>query len=320
MARVILAEDDDSLRMIIKTVLDVGGYETRAFPNGRLALENFPIFKPDIVVSDINMPLLDGFGLLDAVRELPDGQTTPFLFLSARTEKEYVSHARVLGADDYLFKPFDPDELLTAVKARIDRRRALELFDTREAHIQTILMMANVVEARDEYTRGHVERVQTYAMELGKALNWSPEEMVILEYGAMLHDLGKVSIPELILNKPDRLSPEEFDIIKDHTKVGAKIIEGITHLHQAMPYVRSHHEKWDGTGYPDGLKGEEIPRQGRLLAIADVYDALTTNRSYHQGMPFERALDIIEKDAGTHFDPEMAQLFVKLQRAKLKEK
>ncbi len=317
MTRVLLAEDDDSLRMIIKTVLDVGGYETRACPNGRLALEVFSSFKPDIVVSDINMPLLDGFGLLDSVRELPDGQTTPFLFLSARTEKEFVSHARMLGADDYLFKPFDPDELLTAVKARLERRRALELFDTRHAHIQTILMMANVVEARDEYTRGHVERVQAYARELGQALGWTDEELVILEYGALLHDLGKVSTPELILNKPGRLTPEEFQIIKNHTTVGAKIIEGIDHLHAALPYVRHHHEKWDGTGYPDGLSGEDIPHQGRLLAIADVFDALTTTRSYHQGMSFEQALNIIEKDAGTHFDPVMAAVFVKIQRIKL---
>jgi putative two-component system response regulator len=141
--------------------------------------------------------------------------------------------------------------------------------------------------------------------------------LVVLEYGALLHDIGKVSIPESVLNKPSRLTPEEMLIIQSHTTAGAKIIEGITHLREALPYILYHHEKWDGTGYPEGLKGENIPKEGRLLALADVFDALTSDRSYHQGMTAGDALDLIRRDAGRHFDPKMTEVFVRIQLQKI---
>ncbi len=315
--RIVLAEDDDSMRSIIKTILEIGGYDVQAYPNGLMALEAYESDQPQMIVSDLNMPLLDGFGLLDGVRQKPGGQGLPFLFLSARSEKEFVNQARVLGADDYLFKPFEPDELLTAVKARLDRRRAIEQFDTRQAHMQTILMIANVVEARDAYTGGHVERVQRLAMELGKALHWSDEEMIVLEYGSLLHDIGKLSVPEAVLNKPGKLTDEEFLIMQSHTTSGARILEKITHLREAIPYVLYHHEKWNGKGYPEGRRGQDIPRQGRLMAVVDVYDALVSDRPYHKGMTPEAVLDIIRKDSGTHFDPDMAEVFIKMQSEKL---
>lgn len=317
MSKIILAEDDDFLRTTTKTVLEIAGYEVFAYSNGRLALEAFPAQSPDLIISDINMPMLDGYGLLDGVRKLPEGEIVPFLFLTARSDRDDVTHARRLGADDYVFKPFEPDELLVAVQARLERRRIAQLFDTRQAHLQTIILLANVIEARDAYTRGHVERVRNYALELGNALKWSPDDLAILEYGAMLHDIGKVSIPEAVLNKHGKLTAREFAIIQRHTTAGGKIIEGITHLREALPYILYHHEKWDGSGYPEGLKGKSIPREGRLLAIADVFDALTSERPYHKDMKVEDALDLILREAGKHFDPKMALLFVRLQKDKL---
>ena len=317
MFKILLAEDDDFLRMTMKTLLELQGFQIFAYSDGQLALDAFPSVSPDMIISDINMPNLDGYGLLDGIRQLLEGEAVPFLFLSARSERGDVTHARELGADDYIFKPFEPEELLAAVQARLERRRVTELFDTRQAHLQTIVLLGNVIEARDSHTRGHVERVRTYALELGRALNWHPDELVILEYGALLHDVGKVSIPETVLNKPSGLTPEEAAIIHSHTTAGAKIIEGITHLREALPYILYHHEKWDGTGYPNGLKGEAIPKEGRLLALADVYDALTSDRPYHKGMTFEDALNLIHREAGTHFDPQMAEVFVRIQREKL---
>ncbi len=317
MPKILLAEDDDFLRTTTKAVLEIAGYQVFAYPNGQLALDAFLSAHPDMIVSDINMPMLDGYGLLDGIRKLPDGEIIPFLFLSARSERSDVSHARELGADDYVFKPFEPEELLTAVRARLERRRISELFDTRQAHLQTIILLANVIEARDIYTRGHVERVQNYAIELGRALNWSADDMIILEYGALLHDIGKVSIPEAVLNKAGSLTSDEFIIIQQHTTAGGKIIKGITHLREALPYILYHHEKWDGTGYPEGLKGEAIPREGRLLALADVYDALISQRPYHHGMEFHEALELIQHEAGKHFDPLMADVFVRIQAEKL---
>jgi len=319
MFKILLAEDDDFLRITTKTLLEIQGFQVFEYPNGQLALEAFPSVSPHLIISDINMPELDGYGLLDGIRQLSEGEVVPFLFLSARAERGDVTHARELGADDYIFKPFEPDELLAAVQARLERRRVAELFDTRQAHLQTILLLANVIEARDYHTRGHVERVRAYALELGQVLNWASDELVVLEYGALLHDIGKITIPETVLNKPGGLTSEEVVIIQSHTTAGAKIIEGITHLRDALPYVLSHHEKWDGSGYPQHLKGEEIPKEGRLLALADVFDALTSDRPYHAGMKFVDALDMIRRDAGTHFDPKMAEVFIRIQQEKLNQ-
>jgi putative two-component system response regulator len=317
MAKILLAEDDETLRNLTRTVLEINGFEVFAYPDGELALEAFPGVSPDLVVSDINMPKLDGFGLLDAVRRLPHGTVIPFLFLSAQSERDDVTKARRLGADDLLSKPFEPVDLITAVQARLERRRMIELFDTRQAHLQTITLLANVIEARDAYTRGHVERVQQFALELGTALSWPATALATLEYGALLHDVGKIVIPEAILNKPGQLTPEEMSVIKGHTVAGAHIIQGVSHLKEARPYILYHHERWDGRGYPEGLGGESIPPEGRLLAIVDVYDALTTNRPYHKELPTREVLLFLRSGAGAHFDPVMVELFCKIQEEKL---
>lgn len=317
MPRILLAEDDDALRQMIRAILELDRHEVFAFPNGQLALEAFEEIHPHLVVSDISMPILDGFGLLEAVRKLRSGSVVPFLFLSALSEHDDVYNAKRLGVDDYLFKPFQPDDLLIAVKARLERRRAAELFDSHEAHLQTITLLANVIEARDAYTRGHVERVQQSAIELGRALNWSLEDMIILEFGALLHDVGKITTPESVLNKPGKLTPEEIEIMRNHTVAGAHIMESVPHLRPAKSYVLSHHERWDGTGYPHGLMGEDIPREGRLMAIVDVYDALTSNRPYHAGIPPKEALNFLQRGSGRHFDPNMVAVFCKTQAGKL---
>jgi putative two-component system response regulator len=318
MSKILLAEDDDSLRSLIKTLLELNNYEIFDYPDGQTALDAFPSIAPNLVISDINMPVLNGFGLLNAIRKNSEmGKAVPFLFLSALSEPADLKRARELGVDDYISKPFEANLLLSTVRTRLERRRATELFDTHESHLQTIKLLANIIEARDVYTRGHVERVQTYALELGLALGWSFEDLAILEYGALLHDIGKISIPEAILNKPAALTMEEKAIIRDHPVNGAKIVEGITHLKEARPYILYHHEKWNGNGYPDSLIGEDIPREGRLLALVDVYDALTSDRSYHKSISVEKALKFIDNQSGLHFDPMMAKMFVEIQREKL---
>lgn len=317
MARILLAEDDDMLRRMTRAILEMNGYEVFAYPNGQAALEAFEQINPDLVVSDISMPILNGFQMLEAVRKLSSGSVVPFLFLSALSEHDDVYHAKRLGVDDYLFKPFQPEDLLVAVQARLERRRAAELFDSHQAHLQTITLLANVIEARDTCTRGHVERVQQSALELGNALGWPLEDRLILEFGALLHDVGKISTPEAVLNKPGPLTPEERHIMQQHTIAGARIIESVPHLRPAKPYVLYHHERWDGTGYPEGLAGNDIPRGGRLMAIVDVYDALTSDRPYHKGMPPEEALAFLQRESGRHFDPNMLPVFIEIQKKKL---
>lgn len=313
MTKILLAEDDNTLRTMISLILEMRGFEVFSYPNGRLALNAFPTIAPDLVVSDIGMSELDGFGLLEGVRKSPDGAVVPFLFLSAHSEQEIINSARRQGADDFLFKPFAPDDLLDAVTTRIERRRMAEIFDTHQAHLQTITLLANVIEARDQYTRGHVERVRELALELGRGLMWSSSALSVLEYGAILHDIGKIVVPESILNKPAHLTSEEHEIIQKHALAGVHIIDGVSHLSDARPYILYHHEKWDGTGYPEGLKGEAIPPEGRLLAIVDVYDALTSDRPYHRGITPLEAITFLRNEAGKHFDPVMLGVFCRIR-------
>jgi len=310
MSRILIVEDDSLLLEVMCMILEAEGYEVHQAVNGKMALEILANIKPDLIISDIMMPEMDGFKLLESVRVMPSGVTTPFLFLSALTDRADVSRARSLGVDDYLFKPFDATELISAVRSRLDRRRIVELFDTRAAHLQTVIMLANVIEARDPYTAGHLERVRRLALNLAFALNWSNEDIAILEFGAILHDIGKIVIPSKVLKKTGPLDEEEWKLMRQHPEVGAKMLEGVDHLKAAIPYVLYHHEWWNGSGYPEGLSALKIPREGRLLAIVDAFDAMTTNRPYHVSMGTKDAIEEIRENQGVYFDPDMVDVFI----------
>ncbi len=310
MVKILLVEDDAPLLEVMRCLLEAEGYEVSPAINGKQALELFGKDQPDLVISDIMMPEMSGYELLESVRALREGITVPFLFLSARTERSDVDRARSLGVDDYLFKPFDASELINAVRARLERRRVIELFNTRSAHLQTVIMLANVIETRDPYTAGHLERVRRLALNLAFALNWNTEDMAILEFGAILHDIGKIVVPSHVLKKTGPLTEEEWLLMRQHPVIGAKMLEGVDHLKSAIPYVFHHHEWWNGSGYPTGLVGEKIPREGRLLAIVDAFDAMTTNRPYHKSMPAVDALDELARYQGVYFDPVMVDAFL----------
>ncbi len=312
MERILLVENDQVLREAAHEVLSGAGYEVTSAGNGMEALEAFDHHTPDIVVSDISMPRMTGFALLDAIRSRENGISIPFLFISAHSDREIINQARMLGSDDFLPKPFELVELLNAVRVRLDRRHTILLFDTREAHLQTVNMLANAIEARDTYTRGHVDRVRKYALALGASLGWSKEKLTVLEFGAILHDIGKIVVPEQVLNKKGSLNAEEWAFIRRHVEVGVEMLKEITHLQPVIPYVLYHHERWDGSGYPHGLAGEAIPLEGRLLAIVDVFDAMTSERPYRAAMSKEKALGKIRQKRGGDFDPFLASAFLQL--------
>ncbi|RME88711.1 MAG: response regulator [Anaerolineae bacterium] len=314
METILLVEDDVEMCAMTREMLEFDGYRVVTAVDGRDALEKLEQVQPDLIISDIAMPEMDGYELLKAVRARPEGALLPFLFLSARTTREDVRQARRLGVDDFLFKPFDMRELREAVRIRLDRRKLALMVDTREAHLQTVLMLANAIEIRDPYTRGHVERVRRLALAFGRALGLDEGSMLALEFGAILHDVGKIIIPKEILVKPGSLTEEEKAIMQQHVLAGANMLKGITHLKAALPYVLYHHERWDGTGYPHGLAGESIPFEGRLLAIVDAYDALISDRSYRPGRPIEQALLEIERSISTYFDPYLADVFLEMMR------
>ena len=307
-----VAEDNVDIMEVMRDVLETDGYRVTCAPNGREALRAFEHETPDLIVSDVMMPFMDGFGLLKAVRAHPTGAAVPFLFLSARTEHSATSQARVLGADDYLFKPFDADDLTVAVAAKLARRRTVERFDTHAAHLQTVQMLANTIEARDRYTRGHVERVQRYALALARALKWDEEALAVLEFGALLHDMGKILVPRAILNKPSQLTPPEWEVLRRHAVDGVQMLSGVDHLRGAVPYVLHHHEHWNGSGYPNGLAGTAIPVEGRLLGVVDAFDAMTSERPYRPARSRVAACEEIRRMAGAQFDPAIAAAFVQL--------
>jgi len=310
MNSILLVEDDALLLEVMCNILEAEGFEIHPAKNGKQALELFENAKPDLIISDIMMPEMDGYELLKSIRNMPNGVTVPFLFLSARTERADVSRARSLGVDDYLFKPFDAPELINAVRSRLDRRHLVELFDTRSAHLQTVIMLANAIEARDPYTAGHLERVRRLALNLAFALDWENEQIVFLEFGAILHDIGKIVVPGRVLKKTGPLDEEEWKLMRQHPEVGAKMLESVDHLKAAVPYVLYHHEWWNGSGYPEGLSGLKIPREGRLLAIVDAFDAMTTNRPYHVSMSAKDGLEEIRENQGIYFDPDMVEVFI----------
>ncbi len=311
--RILVVDDNSDLLDLAETILLTHGYDVVLAKDGKEALDIFDQNELDLIVSDVAMPEMNGFALLEAVRSRDGGAAVPFLFLSAYSQEANLAQARRLAVDDYLFKPFDARELLEAVRVRLDRRRAVKIFDTREAHLQTVLLMANIIETRDSYTRQHIERVREIALLFGQTLGWDKASLVILEFGAILHDIGKLVVPKNILNKSDGFAPEEWEIMRKHPEEGAKMLEGIHHLKPAVPFVLYHHERWDGKGYPEGLQGENIPIEGRVLAIVDAYDALTSDRPYHKGISKEEALERIKEGSRIYFDPYLVRKFLELE-------
>lgn len=308
--RILVVEDNNELRSLIEMTLNLEGYQVSSSENGKEALLLCAQALPDLIISDIAMPEMDGFTFLKKIRSQEKGKGLPFLFLSAYSQKEDLRRASHLAVDDYIVKPFDARELLDAVRVRLDRRRSMQIFDTREAHFQTVLLMANVIETRDYCTRGHIDRVCDLALRLGEALGLGKSTLVILEFGAILHDIGKLVVPAKVLNKPGKLTPKEWQSIYQHPGEGAKMLREVEHLKSAIPYVLAHHEKWDGSGYPYGLKKENIPFEGRMMAIVDFYDALTNDRSYHKKCSSEEVLELIKEKSGIYFDPDLVQEFL----------
>jgi putative nucleotidyltransferase with HDIG domain len=198
--------------------------------------------------------------------------------------------------------------------------------ELRESYLQTLTALANAVEARDIYTRGHTERVCYMAQSLSREMGWNEEKLWEVKMGGILHDIGKIGVPDAVLNKAQTLTPREFESMKQHPVVGAKILEGISFLTPAVPYVLYHHERFDGKGYPYRLRNDQIPIQGRLMAVVDTFDAMTSNRPYRKAKSFRMALKEIKDCAGTQFDPQIAELFLRawekglLKKGKLKMK
>jgi putative two-component system response regulator len=303
----LVVEDDPAMLVAFRDVLNGAGFRVITAQNGQVALERLETVKPDLILSDISMPVMDGYQLFEAVREKPGGAVIPFIFLTARGTREDIFAGKSLGADDYITKPVTTRELLSAVKARIQRSDELMLAQLKAAYKDSLFVLANAIERRDSYTHAHMRRLNDYARLLAEQFEWDREQLEDLEFGAILHDIGKIYIPEDVLQKEGKLNDEEMSDMRKHPEVGAHMIKDIPYLASATPMVLYHHERWDGGGYPEGLSGEEIPLGARLLAVADAFDAMTSNRPYRNALSAEVAYQEILNCSGTQFDPEVVE-------------
>ena len=316
--RILVVEDNLHVRQAVAQALEIEGYLVQQANDGQGALQFMQHFTPNLIISEFDMPKMSGLELYEAARKNPHWVTIPFIFLTSYSLPEEVQRGRELGVEDYLTKPIDPSNLVKIVNARLLRSAQVQVALIDDAYLETVNVLANTIEGRDPYTHGHIERVAAYAQWLAEALGWTGENLRLLRFGSRLHDIGKITVPDHVLKKPDKLTPEEWELMAQHPVAGAKILHSIRYLQAAEPYVLYHHERWDGSGYPEGLIGRDIPIEGRILAIADVFDAVTTSRPYHPGRPFSEALQYLEENAGVLFDPDLVTIFSRVIHEHLK--
>ena len=308
---ILIAEDNSVLRLALEEMLSLEGYVVLAAANGAEALSHMQMLTPDLIISDIAMPEMDGYAFFDQIRSNSEWLSIPFIFLTARGTKGDILTGKDLGAEDYLVKPLNRVELLTAVRSRLERSQQLRVARLHEAYESSLTMLANAIEARDRYTRGHVERVTAYAILLAKQMGWQGKRLEELRFGAILHDIGKIHVRETTLRKTGPLDPEEWDEIKQHPKIGASMVKDIPYLLPAIPAIKYHHEQWDGGGYPYGIAGEEIPLMARIVSVADAFDAMTTSRAYQKARSIQLAYEEILKGNKTKYDPIIVAAFIR---------
>jgi putative two-component system response regulator len=304
---ILLVDDNQILRDGLKTLLEQENYRVFGAANGEEGLSKMEVFAPDLILSDIVMPVMDGYAFFKTVRSHPEWISIPFIFLTARREPEFVLAGKKLGVEDYLLKPVSPEALLTTIRSRLSRSHQLLLVQLEQSYEASLIMLANAIEVRDPYTRGHVERVMNFALAIGETLGW--ELSNDLRFGSILHDIGKIYIRESTLHKKGPLNDLEWEEMKKHPELGAELISGIHYLQPAVPAILSHHERWNGSGYPRGLLEDAIPLTARIVAVADSFDAMTTDRPYRDVMALKCAYDEILACSGRLYDPEVVLAF-----------
>jgi len=328
-ARILLVDDEDANLKLLSRILEPEGYKRlRTTTDPEEALELFDQLDPDLVLLDLLMPKMDGFEVLKEIRErTPEGTYLPVLILTSDHSQQAKRKGLEGGANDFLTKPLSPTEVRLRVKNLLETRflhRALqnqnELLEARvrertrdleSARMETLYRLARAAEYRDDQTGEHTRRVGRASGEIAMALGMSAVEVELIEMVAPLHDVGKIGVPDQILLSPDPLSDEEFEVMKTHTRIGGDLLGGSEFplLRAAAEVARTHHERWDGAGYPDGLGGSDIPLMGRIVALADTFDALMHQRPYKEAWTLEQTLTEIEESREAHFDPDVVDAF-----------
>jgi putative two-component system response regulator len=307
--KVLVVDDVASNRELLQGRLDDLGYDVREARDGIEALDAVAAEEPDLILLDIDMPRLDGIAVCEQLKSHPVRRLIPIVILTASNDRDTRLRGIEAGADDYLSKPFDSKELLIRTKVLLRQRALNQRLDATEG---VLFALARAVEARDRHTIFHAERVGRYAEAMGAAYGLRTEDCELLYQGGVLHDLGKIAIPDAILLKPGPLTDQEFAVMKSHSVEGERICLSLRSVAYFLPIIRHHHERVDGAGYPDHLVGKDIPLGARIAAISDAWDAMVSDRPYRRGLDEEEALRRLRQGAGTQWDAGLVRVFLDL--------
>ncbi len=289
-ATVLVVDDEEAVTTLFARILAREGYAVDIAHDGPSALIAVANHPPDVVLLDVMIPGLDGFEVCRRLKRDPQTRLTPVVLVTALSAREQRIEGLEAGADDFLGKPVDTHELLARVRSLVRTKRYTDDLDSAGSIIMTL---AQMIEGRDEHTEGHCYRMANYATALGRRLALEPDDLQALYRGGFLHDIGMLAIPDPVLRKSGSLEPEEYELIKSHTVVGDSLVGNLRSLQAVRPIVRHHHERFDGSGYPDGLRGDQIPLVAQIMGLVDVYDAVTSQRPYQRAKPVDETVDLL---------------------------
>jgi putative two-component system response regulator len=326
----IFVVDDDPVNLkLLEKILKSAGYTNLVLiQDPRQVITVYQEHHPSLILLDLNMPDVDGYQVMEQLTKLNDPLLPPIIVLTAQIQQDYLLRALEAGARDFVSKPFDRRELLMRVRNFLDAHVAHRLVHDQKEHLEILVekrtrelqetrleiirRLGHAAEYRDEETGNHIIRMSKMCALLASKAGWSEEQCDLILQASPMHDIGKIGIPDAILLKPGKLNPQEWQIMKTHAEIGGRLLEGndTELLVMAREIAFNHHEKWDGTGYPGGLRGENIPLSGRIAALADVFDALTSTRPYKKAWSVTDAVELIRGNRGKHFDPELVDLFL----------
>ena len=309
---VLVADDQAANRELLEELLTAQGCKVIAVPDGVAAVEQLTRTQVDLVLLDVMMPYLNGFEVCEKIKNNPDTYLIPVIIITALSDKQDRLEGIKVGADDFLTRPVDRTELLARVRSLLKLKQRTDELERAES---VLFSLARSIEGKDPYTHGHCERLSDYSVRLGEHLGLSEDQLVALRRAGIVHDVGKIAVPDAILLKPGRLTPDEWIIIREHSVVGERICAPLKSFRFVLPIIRHHHEKLDGSGYPDGLRVDAIPVTARVLQIVDVYDALTTDRPYKKAFSVTDALQTMKEEvAKGWWDPHIFDQFERLVR------
>jgi putative two-component system response regulator len=311
-ARILIVDDAEENIKLVTEILNRPKkvYQIHSANDGFEALEKVKVVSPDLIMLDVVMPGIDGFEVCRILKENEKTRLIPVVMITALDSQQDRLRGLEAGVDDFISKPFNVYELLARVKNLLKLRSYINELEHAE---QVIFSLARAVEAKDNYTEGHCERLSILAQYLGSELQLPENDLIILKRGGILHDIGKIAIDDAILLKPGPLTAEEFEIIKAHPEIGENICRPLRTLQPVLPIIRYHQERFNGSGYPEGLTGQKIPIHARIIGIVDCYDALTTDRTYRKALPRDFAIQIMAKEtkAGL-WDPELFKIMCQI--------